>query len=142
MLKTENSWLTEYLVQIVSTWARLPYPQKCFWHKSIIRSVCHVNYLSLISLNCRKKIMGACDAIATLFWSLIWLICLLIAIPIGLICAVVYVILSPLSVCCSCCTSITDTFHKGLDLPRSMASNMMDGKKGCWDKSWAMFRPK
>eukprot|EP00794_Sanderia_malayensis_P011836 gene11836-13064_t len=75
--------------------------------------------------------MGAGDAICTLFWTIVWIILLIPALLIGFFCAFLYVLLSPISACCDCCKSITDSLHKGLELPYNVTCKAKDGTKGC-----------
>ena len=57
--------------------------------------------------------------------SIMWFVILLVfGLPIGLICAILYVFVSPFSVCCGGCNDVIEFLRKGLDLPRKCATNM------------------
>ena len=72
------------------------------------------------------------DALCSLFWGIIWLIILLlIALPVGFIAAILYILVSPFNACCDCTKSLTDFFKKGIEFPYNAASNAVNSKRGC-----------
>lgn len=72
------------------------------------------------------------DALCSLLWSIIWLIILLLlALPVGFIAAILYVLVSPFNACCDCTKSLTDFFMKGINFPYNAAHNCVNGKRGC-----------
>jgi len=65
-------------------------------------------------------------------WTIFWLIALLIlAIPIGLLCAILWVLLSPFTACISGCGDCCSIIQKGLNLPQNWAKNMVTGQSAC-----------
>uniref|UniRef100_A0A6B2LWL6 Uncharacterized protein n=1 Tax=Arcella intermedia TaxID=1963864 RepID=A0A6B2LWL6_9EUKA len=63
-----------------------------------------------------------------LCWGLIWLIILLaIGWWIGFFCGWLWVLLSPITVCCDCLRPVTDLFERGMKVPKTCAENMMKG---------------
>jgi len=67
-------------------------------------------------------------------WSIIWFIILIIfGWPIGILCAVFFVLFSPFSACCNGCTELIQLLDRGLKLPLTCAQNMVAGKSMCWN---------
>ena len=62
-------------------------------------------------------------------WSVIWFfVLIIIAWPLGLIAAFLYCLASPFGACCNCIKPIIDFLHKGVQLPYTVASYMVQGK--------------
>lgn len=79
-----------------------------------------------------REMAKVVDALCSLLWSIIWLIILfIIALPVGFIGAILYVIISPFNACCGCTKSLTDFLKKGIEFPYDSAMNMVNGKRGC-----------
>ena len=65
-------------------------------------------------------------------WSIFWFfLVILIAIPVALICALLWVIIAPFSACCKGCVDVLKVFHKGMQLPLEWAQNMVKGRQPC-----------
>jgi hypothetical protein len=70
--------------------------------------------------------------VASVCWSLIWLLILLIVgWPLGGICAGFYLLFSPFAACLEACTPLVDLLEKGFKLPLTCALNMVHGKPLC-----------
>uniref|UniRef100_A0A0L8G5W6 Uncharacterized protein n=1 Tax=Octopus bimaculoides TaxID=37653 RepID=A0A0L8G5W6_OCTBM len=66
------------------------------------------------------------------FWSILWFIILLVfGLPIGLLCAVLFVLISPCAACCNGCVELMNLLDRGLKLPLTCAQNMVVGKSPC-----------
>jgi len=64
--------------------------------------------------------------------SLLWLLLLIIGgWPIGLLCAVFYLFLSPFSACIEALTPLIELLEKGFKLPLTCAVNMVEQKSFC-----------
>ncbi|KAK3796416.1 hypothetical protein RRG08_026671 [Elysia crispata] len=58
-------------------------------------------------------------------WSIIWLIILILfGWPIGFLCAVFFVLLSPCAACCGGCVELINLLERGVKLPLTCAQNM------------------
>ena len=66
-------------------------------------------------------------------WSIIWLLLMLcVAIPVGLLCAILWVILSPFNACgISGCANFLNLLQSGQQLPHDWARNMVTSKPLC-----------
>ncbi|CAH1261643.1 Hypp2413 [Branchiostoma lanceolatum] len=67
-------------------------------------------------------------------WSIMWIILLvIIGWPLGLLCAVLYVFISPFQACCSCggCSEFISLLNRGVNLPLTCAKNMVTQSPPC-----------
>lgn len=66
------------------------------------------------------------------FWMIIWFIILIVfALPIGLLCAILFVLFSPFAACCNGCSELMRLLDQGLKLPQTCSVNMVAGKSPC-----------
>jgi ABC-type phosphate transport system permease subunit len=62
-------------------------------------------------------------------WSIVWIIIfLVVALPVGLFCAIGFVLLSPFAACTDKLTPTVDLLKRGLKFPKTCARNMVDQK--------------
>jgi len=61
-------------------------------------------------------------------WSLLWLILLVVVWPIGILCAIIYMILGPIAACVSPFTDVVNLAGEGMQLPITVARNMATSK--------------
>ena len=62
-------------------------------------------------------------------FSILWFfLVVLIAVPVALICALLWVFVSPFSACCNGCVDVMNFLHKGMQLLLDWAQNMVDGR--------------
>ncbi|XP_033647756.1 uncharacterized protein LOC117307186 [Asterias rubens] len=65
-------------------------------------------------------------------WSIVWVILLLIiGWPIGILCGILYAIVCAFVPCCGGCADLANFLHRGLELPKTCASNMVSQRSGC-----------
>ncbi|KAJ8045767.1 hypothetical protein HOLleu_08845 [Holothuria leucospilota] len=65
-------------------------------------------------------------------WSIVWLLILLIlGWPIGILCGILYAILCAFPPCCAGCQDLVNFIHRGLEIPRTCATNMVAQRSGC-----------
>uniref|UniRef100_H2YJN1 Uncharacterized protein n=1 Tax=Ciona savignyi TaxID=51511 RepID=H2YJN1_CIOSA len=68
----------------------------------------------------------------TWMWTIFWLFALLlIGIPVGFLCAILWIIMSPFTACISGCGDCVSVLQTGLNIPQSWAHNMVGQKSAC-----------